>query len=123
MIAEEFRRAIGNRIYGGDDCQLICPWNRFANVASDDDFAIRHKLDAETLLNLFAWSESEFLKKMEGSPIRRIGFERWQRNIAIALGNAPASQMISDALNKQYAVASEVVREHISWAIRNQGSA
>ncbi len=119
VIAEEFRSAIGNRIYGCDDCQLICPWNRFANVATDNNFSIRHNLDSETLLNLFTWSESEFLKKMEGSPIRRIGFERWQRNIAIALGNAPASQIIIDALNKQYAVASEVVREHIDWAIKN----
>jgi len=119
VIAEEFRQAIGNRIYGCDDCQLICPWNRFANVATDDNFAIRHNLDAETLLNLFAWSEEEFLKKMEGSPIRRIGFERWQRNIAIALGNAPASQIIKDALDRQYIISNEVVREHIDWALRN----
>jgi epoxyqueuosine reductase len=118
VIAEEFRTAIGNRIYGCDDCQLICPWNRFANIANDEDFSIRHQLDSESLLNLFVWSEEEFLKKMEGSPIRRIGFERWQRNIAIALGNAPASQMIVTALNKQYLTANEVVREHIDWALK-----
>ena len=118
VIAEEFRHAIGNRIYGCDDCQLICPWNRFANTADDAGFAIRHNLDVENLVTLFAWTEEEFLKKMEGSPIRRIGYERWQRNIVIALGNAPASQMISGALSNKYEISGEVVREHIDWALR-----
>jgi len=119
VIAEEFRSAMGNRIYGCDDCQLICPWNRFAHTANDGDFAIRHNLDAENLLNLFAWSEEAFLKKMEGSPIRRIGYERWQRNIVIALGNAPASQIIKNALSSKYETASDVVREHIDWALKS----
>ena len=118
VIAEEFRGPIGNRIYGCDDCQLVCPWNRFAQTANGSDFSIRHNLDAENLLSLFAWSEEEFLKKMEGSPIRRIGYERWQRNIAIALGNAPASPMIKEALDTKYHTSTEVVREHIAWAVK-----
>ncbi len=118
VIAEEFREAIGNRIYGCDDCQLVCPWNRFASDANQADFSIRHNLDSAKLLTLFSWTETEFLKKMEGSPIRRIGFERWQRNIAIALGNAPPSPIIVDALKGKYECSSEIVREHITWALR-----
>jgi len=118
VIAEEFREAIGNRIYGCDDCQLICPWNRFARDADQADFAIRNNLDSAQLLTLFAWTETEFLKKMEGSPIRRIGFERWQRNIAIALGNAPTSPIIIDALEEKYLSSSDIVKEHIRWALQ-----
>ena len=117
-IAEEFREAIGNRIYGCDDCQLICPWNRFACDANQADFSIRNNLDSAELLTLFAWSETEFLKNMEGSPIRRIGFERWQRNIATALGNAPASPIIIEALEAKYDSSSKVVQEHIDWALQ-----
>ncbi|MEE9327653.1 MAG: tRNA epoxyqueuosine(34) reductase QueG [Cocleimonas sp.] len=117
VIAEEFRKPMGNRIYGCDDCQLVCPWNRFANDAKQADFAIRNKLDSTNLLTLFGWTEAEFLKKMEGSPIRRIGYERWQRNIAIALGNAPKSPMIKKALKEKIQSATEVVREHIHWAL------
>lgn len=118
VIAEEFREAIGNRIYGCDDCQLVCPWNSFAKDATQTDFSIRNNLDSARLLDLFAWTETEFLKKMEGSPIRRIGFERWQRNIALALGNAPPSPIIIDALENKYQSSSEVVREHISWSLQ-----
>ncbi len=118
VIAEEFREAIGNRIYGCDDCQLVCPWNRFATDAEQADFAIRNNLDSAQLLTLFAWTETEFLKKLEGSPIRRIGFERWQRNISIALGNAPPSPMIIKALEEKHTSSSQVVQEHINWALQ-----
>jgi len=117
-IPVEFREAMGNRIYGCDDCQLICPWNRFAVDTNELDFSTRNNLDSASLLTLFAWSEEAFLKNLEGSPIRRIGFERWQRNIAIALGNAPSSEKIIDALTSKYEVSSEMVREHISWALQ-----
>jgi epoxyqueuosine reductase len=120
VIPEEFRQPIGNRIYGCDDCQLVCPWNRFAQDATSPDFAIRHDLDTAQLLSLFVWTEEEFLKKMEGSPIRRMGHERWQRNIAVALGNAPASPIIVNTLKTQYEVATELVREHIHWALKQQ---
>jgi len=118
VIAEEFREAIGNRIYGCDDCQLVCPWNRFASNAEQADFAIRNNLDSAQLLTLFAWTETEFLKNMEGSPIRRIGFERWQRNIAIALGNTPSSPIIVEALKEKYPSSSEIIQEHINWALQ-----
>ena len=117
VIAEEFRKPMANRIYGCDDCQLVCPWNRFAVTSDEKDFEIRNNLDAETLLNLFSWSESEFLQNLEGSAIRRIGIERWQRNIAIALGNAPTSTLIIESLKDKYEIASDMVREHISWAL------
>ncbi len=120
VIPEEFRVAIGNRIYGCDDCQLICPWNRFAQTADMADFAIRNQLDTASLLRLYAWTEEQFLKNMEGSPIRRIGFERWQRNIVVALGNAPASPIVKQALTQKYHSSPELVREHIDWAVKRQ---
>lgn len=116
-IPEEFRSAIGNRIYGCDDCQLICPWNRFAKTTSEPDFKPRHNFDQSHLLTLFAWDEETFLKNMEGSAIRRLGYERWQRNIAIALGNAPASKATTLALKAKLANASELVKEHIHWSL------
>jgi len=116
-IPIEFRAAIGNRIYGCDDCQLCCPWNRFSVPSTEKDFLTRHPLDASNLLELFAWSEEEFLKNTEGSAIRRIGHERWQRNIAIALGNAPRSKKIVSALENKLAEATPVVAEHINWAL------
>ncbi len=119
-IPEEFRAAMGNRIYGCDDCQLVCPWNRFAQNAEQSDFAIRSQLDTASLLSLFEWKEVEFLKKMEGSPIRRIGFERWQRNIAIALGNAPSSPHIIGALENKLPDSTALVQEHIKWALQRQ---
>ncbi len=120
VIPEEFREPMANRIYGCDDCQLICPWNRFAVSTDETDFEIRNNLDAVSLLSLFAWTEEEFLKKLEGTAIRRIGIERWQRNIAIALGNAPSSSHIIRALTEKYETSSEMVREHIAWALKQQ---
>ncbi len=116
-IPVEFRRAIGNRIYGCDDCQLCCPWNRFGQLSTEADFRARHPLDAPDLLALFAWDEARFLKETEGSAIRRIGFDCWQRNLAVALGNAAPSQAIVDALRQRRERCSEMVREHIDWAI------
>lgn len=119
-IPHEFRRAIGNRIYGCDDCQLVCPWNRFARPTVEPDFRVRHQLDTPDLLALFAWDEAEFLRRTEGSAIRRLGHERWLRNIAIALGNAPPSLAIVSALQAQLRHASALVQEHIAWALEEQ---
>lgn len=119
-IPEAMRPHIGNRIYGCDDCQLVCPWNRFAKMSEQADFSARHRLDAPELLDLFSWSEKEFLTKMEGSAIRRIGFDCWQRNIAVALGNADHSEAILQALTEKHTTASSMVKEHIDWAIRQQ---
>ncbi len=116
-IPEELRPLMGNRIYGCDDCQLVCPWNRFAQPTQEADFAPRHGLDAPQLIELFAWNEAQFLKRTEGSAIRRIGFECWLRNIAIALGNAPTSDAIIAALQSRQQYASEMVREHVEWAL------
>jgi len=120
-IPREFRRAIGNRIYGCDDCQLVCPWNRFARPGVEPDFRARHGLDAPSLLELFDWDEAEFLYRTEGSAIRRIGHERWLRNVAVALGNAPRSPGILDALRARLAHPSALVREHVAWALGEQG--
>ncbi len=121
-IPLEFRKAIGNHIYGCDDCQLVCPWNRFSKASDETDYVIRHGLDAPQLLDLFAWGEAEFLKKMEGSPIRRIGHPQWLRNIAVALGNAPYSSDIVEALQSKKATTSEMVQEHIDWALAEQAA-
>ena len=118
-IPEEFRPLIGNRIYGCDDCQLICPWNKFAKLTVEDDFQPRNQLDDITLLEIFAWSKQQFLKNTEGSPIRRIGFDCWQRNIAVALGNAPFDEKIIAALIQQKS-PSEMVQEHLDWALAQQ---
>jgi epoxyqueuosine reductase len=116
-IPVEFRRAIGNRIYGCDDCQLVCPWNKFARPSHDADFAVRHGLDDAQLTELFAWSEADFEERTRGSAIHRIGYERWLRNIAIALGNAPTSEGTRRALLARADHASALVREHVQWAI------
>ena len=116
-IPVEFRKAIGNRIYGCDDCQLFCPWNKFAEPTAEGDFAPRHKLDSTDMTKLFAWTEDEWLKRTEGSSIRRIGYERWQRNLAIALGNAKTTAAVIDALNKSRDTQSELVAEHVAWAL------
>ena len=111
---------IGNRVYGCDDCQLVCPWNKFTEHTQEQDFSPRHALDRIPLVDAFAWSESEFLSRTEGSPIRRIGHERWLRNIAVALGNAPASSEIQIALSARVNDASALVREHVTWALAQQ---
>jgi epoxyqueuosine reductase len=115
-IPLEFRRAIGNRIYGCDDCQIACPWNKFARPTAEKDFAVRHGLDHAAITALFAWSEAEFLEKTAGSPIRRIGYERWLRNIAVALGNAPTTPELLGALAARAGHPSALVREHVRWA-------
>jgi epoxyqueuosine reductase len=118
-IPEPLRPAIGNRIYGCDDCQLVCPWNRYAQPATEPDFAPRHRLDAATLAELFAWDEPQFLSRMAGSAIRRIGHERWLRNLAVALGNVGAAgrDTALAALRARLPDASPLLREHIDWAI------
>ena len=118
-IPEKLRPLIGNRIYGCDDCQLICPWNRFAKLSSEVDFNPRHNLNSLQLIEAFSWTEQEFLKKMEGSAIRRIGHLRWLRNIAVALGNAQISEEIKTALLEKQNHDSEMVREHVLWALEN----
>jgi epoxyqueuosine reductase len=115
-IPTELRRMVGNRIYGCDDCQLVCPWNKFASAAAHPDFKTRHRLDASRLADLFAWTQAEFLERTEGSPIRRIGYERWLRNIAVALGNAPATLENTAALAARADDPSALVREHVAWA-------
>lgn len=119
-IPVELRPLIGNRIYGCDDCQLICPWNRFAKLTSESDFNPRYNLNSLQLITAFNWSEDEFLRKTEGSAIRRIGHQRWLRNIAVALGNAKSSDEIKQALLAQQNHPSELVREHILWALQQQ---
>jgi epoxyqueuosine reductase len=116
-IPVEFRKAIGNRIYGCDDCQLFCPWNKFAKRTNEPDFAPRHQLDEADLVELFDWDEQTFFDKTEGSAIRRIGHERWQRNIAVALGNARSSHEVVDALRVKRDEVSDFVAEHIDWAL------
>lgn len=116
-IPVEFRKAMGNRIYGCDDCQLCCPWNKFAEPTAEGDFAPRHGLDSAELTDLFSWSEAEWLKNTQGSAIRRIGYERWLRNIAVALGNATTSQAIVTALSSRRRSDSPLVREHVEWAL------
>ena len=119
-IDVKLRPLLGNRIYGCDDCQLCCPWNRFAKVSKETDFHPRHGLDEAKLLTLFKWTESEFMKKLEGSPIRRIGYQSWQRNIAVALGNAGYDANILFALESRLTSASELLAEHITWAMEQQ---
>ena len=123
-IPKALRDGIGNRIYGCDDCQLYCPWNKFARPTDERDFAPRHGLDSADLVDLFAWSEEEFLSKTEGSAIRRIGHERWLRNIAVALGNAATSAAVIAALESRAASDSELVRDHVEWALqKHRGTA
>ncbi len=120
-IPVEFRKAIGNRVYGCDDCQLCCPWNKYARPTAESDFAPRHGLDAAELSELFSWSEETWLEKTRGSAIRRIGYDRWLRNIAVALGNAESSPSVVDALASRRDSNSPLVKEHVEWALQQHG--
>ncbi|MBB3048531.1 epoxyqueuosine reductase [Litorivivens lipolytica] len=119
-IPEDLRPLMGNRIFGCDDCQLVCPWNKFSEATPEVDFSPRHQLDQTDLLTLFAWTEKDFDLKTQGSPIRRIGYARWLRNIAVALGNAPHNRDIILALEEKQGTAGELVDEHIQWALNQQ---
>jgi len=119
-IPVELRPLIGNRVYGCDDCQLVCPWNKYAQVTKEPDFRVRNGLDAAALVDLFAWSREDFETRMAGSAIHRIGYERWLRNLAVGLGNAPTSKRVVAALKAREADASGLVREHVGWALEQQ---
>ncbi len=119
-IPEEFREPIGNRVFGCDDCQAICPWNKYAQFTGESAFMPRHGLADGDLVELFNWSEAEFLARTEGSAIRRIGYELWQRNLAVGLGNAPSEDKIIQSLQAKREQASDLVREHIDWALAQQ---
>ncbi len=116
-IPEELRPLIGNRVYGCDDCQIACPWNGFAQPGNEPDFAVRNGLDRATLVELFAWTEAEFDDRLQGSPIRRIGYERWLRNLAVGLGNAPSSPEVIESLRARLDHPSALVTEHVRWAM------
>lgn len=122
-IPEELREPIGNRIFGCDDCQLVCPWNKFARRSDEPDFRARNRLDEASLTELFAWTEEEFLARTEGSAIRRSGHQRWLRNIAVALGNAPTTPEVMAALESRRNDPDELVREHVGWALSRHPNA
>lgn len=122
-IPVPLRPLIGNRIFGCDDCQMVCPWNRFAKPTNEPDFAPRREFDAPELVRLFSWSETEFLERTKGSAIRRIGYEGWLRNIAVALGNAPTSSAVIGALKARLNEPSALVREHVRWALAHHDAA
>ncbi len=117
-IPERLRPLIGNRVYGCDDCQLVCPWNKYAQTSPEPDFRVRNGLDAATLVELFAWPEARFHARLAGSAIHRIGYERWSRNLAVGLGNAPTAADVVAALRSRAHDASALVREHVAWALR-----
>ena len=119
-IDKDLRPLMGNRIFGCDDCQIFCPWNKFTNFTEEADFQPRHDLDDIDLCKLFMWSETDFYLKTEGSPIRRAGYEGWLRNLAIALGNANYSEKIVSILKLREDFPSEMVREHVIWALEEQ---
>jgi epoxyqueuosine reductase len=119
-IPPELRPLIGNRVFGCDDCQLVCPWNRYARLTGEPDFRVRHGLDCAELVELFAWTEDEFRRRMAGSAIMRIGYERWLRNLAVGLGNAPKSVRATAALRSRAGESSALVREHVAWALERQ---
>jgi epoxyqueuosine reductase len=116
-IPEEFRASLGNRVYGCDDCQLVCPWNKFAHTTDDPEFHVRNGLDNAELVSLFGWSKQQFETRLAGSAINRIGYERWLRNLAVGLGNAPSSPTVAAALAARRDDPSPLVREHVAWAI------
>jgi epoxyqueuosine reductase len=116
-IPVALRPLIGNRVYGCDDCQLVCPWNRYAQTSAEPDFAVRHGLDAASLVELFEWTEATFHARLAGSAIHRIGYERWSRNLAVGLGNAPTTPAVIAALRVRADDSSALVREHVAWAL------
>lgn len=120
-IPEDLRKPMGNRVFGCDDCQIVCPWNRFAKPTEQTDFLPRHNLDNTELAELFSWSEQEFLSRTEGSPLRRAGYERWLRNLAVGLGNAPSTIPVIEALKSRLNYPSELVQEHVQWALAQHG--
>ncbi|HBN13907.1 MAG TPA: tRNA epoxyqueuosine(34) reductase QueG [Pseudohongiella sp.] len=120
-IPEELRPLMGNRVFGCDDCQIVCPWNKFSRLSEESDFSPRHGLDSSELSELFLWSEAEFLERTVGSAIRRTGYEGWLRNLAVGLGNAPTSPEIIDALQSRAQHPSALVRDHVEWALRQHG--
>ncbi|MDV3502970.1 tRNA epoxyqueuosine(34) reductase QueG [Marinobacter sp. M-5] len=120
-IPEEFRPLMGNRVFGCDDCQLVCPWNKFSKPSREPDFQPRHGLNNSELAELFLWTEEQFLKRTEGSAIRRTGYEGWLRNLAVGLGNAPSTIPVIEALKQRADHPSEMVREHVQWALRRHG--
>ena len=122
-IPENLRPLIGNRVYGCDDCQLVCPWNKFAQATGENDFAVGNGLDNADLVALFAWTEQEFAQRMQGSAIRRIGYERWLRNLAVGLGNAKYDESVIAALEARADDRSALVREHVAWALARQRAA
>ncbi len=121
-IPLQYRKAMGNRIYGCDDCQLVCPWNKFSKTSPLPDFVKRHDLDSSELVTLFLWSEQDFLHYTEGSAIRRIGYQQWLRNVAVALGNADSSQEVIAALRSRLGQATELLAEHIQWALQQHAN-
>jgi epoxyqueuosine reductase len=116
-IPLELRAAIGNRIFGCDDCQLFCPWNKFARPTEVEDFAVRHELDGEELVHLFGWTEAQWRERTQGSALRRAGYEGWLRNVAVALGNAATAADVVGALQSRSGHPSALVREHVLWAL------
>ncbi len=122
-IPEEFRAPMGNRVYGCDDCQAVCPWNRYADFTGETDFTPREDLDGGELADLFLWDEKTFLEKTEGTAIRRIGHERWLRNLAVGLGNAPSTRKVIEALEARRDHESPLVREHVEWALGRHNNA
>jgi epoxyqueuosine reductase len=116
-IPEMLRPLIGNRVYGCDDCQLICPWNKYASITNEDDFSVRNGLDDVSLIELFSWSKEQFETRLAGMPIRRIGYEQWLRNLAVGLGNAPSTPAVIAALRRRRDDPSPLVREHVQWAL------
>ena len=121
-IPAELRPLVGNRVYGCDDCQLVCPWNKYAQTSAEPDFAPRHGLDSASLVELFEWSETAFHARLAGSAIHRIGYERWSRNLAVGLGNAPTSPTVVGALRARADDPSALVREHVAWALARHGA-
>ena len=122
-IPEALRPLMGNRVFGCDDCQLICPWNRFSTATTEPDFRPRHNLDNSALAELFLWDEATFLERTAGSAIRRAGYQGWLRNLAVALGNAPSTIPVVEALRRRADDPSPLVREHVIWALRRHGVA